>query len=233
MVTLSSGAAVQGRILVQRDYVSSSVKKVGQFVHLSEFFLSRRFNKKFLRCYPWLSIGFSFNFVERVGFRIECREPLDQEDEILIFEIFTNGAISPRFALHEATLILISKFSAIANVTFPIDYYVDSNRRSFRKEFSIFFLNKKDVRHYERFGRILYSIFDIGFSIFQEPLGLDLRNLALSKERYSEFQNLGFQTLEQLLERLISDFYSFPYFLERQRQRAFFRLGISSLLDFL
>ena len=38
LVTLSSGAAVQGRILVQRDYVSSSVKKVGQFVHLSEFF---------------------------------------------------------------------------------------------------------------------------------------------------------------------------------------------------
>jgi hypothetical protein len=36
-----------------------------------------------------------------------------------------------------------------------------------------------------------------------------------------------------LLERLVSDFYSFPYFLEQQRQQAFFRLGISSLLNLL
>jgi DNA-directed RNA polymerase alpha subunit len=212
--------------------VSSSAKKVGQPVHLSDFFSSKRFNEKFPRRYPWLSIGFPSNSVERVGFRVECVDPSDQEDEIFFFEILTNGAISPRSALHEAALVLIRKFSAIANVTLPIDYCLDSDRKSFRKEFSSFF-DKKDVRHYERPGQTLYSIFDTGFSAFQEPLGLDLRNLTLSKERYSEFQNLGFQTLGQLLERLASDFYSFPYSLERQRRQAFFRLGISSLFDFL
>jgi DNA-directed RNA polymerase subunit alpha len=38
LVTLSAGSVVQGRILVRRDYVSSSAKKVGQPVHLSDFF---------------------------------------------------------------------------------------------------------------------------------------------------------------------------------------------------
>jgi DNA-directed RNA polymerase alpha subunit len=232
LVTLSSGSILQGRILIRKDCISGSAKKVGQPVHLEEFSSFKRFNEKLLEPYSWLSVGFPPKSVERVGFRIECLESLDQKNETLIFEILTNRTISPRFALHEAALILTSKFSAIANVTSTTDYYVNASRKALRKKFS-FLSNGKDECYHKRSGQTLYSIFDTSFSSFQEPVRIDLRNLDLSKERYSEFRNLGFQTLRQLLERLVSDFYSFPYSLEQQRRQAFFRLGIFSLFDFL
>jgi DNA-directed RNA polymerase subunit alpha len=224
--TLSPGSILQGQLLIQKDYILNSVKKkVGQPVHLGDFLPSNCFNKKFLRYSSWFSVGFSPNSVERVGFRIECIESSSQKDEILIFEILTNGSISPRFAIYEAALVLTCKFSAIANVTLPIDSRVNVDRETFRKKFS-FSSTRLSIRRNKRFGQTLYSIFDIGFSDFQEPFGIDLGNLSLCKESYSEFRNLGFQTIGQLLERLSSDFYSFPYFLKRQRQQAFFRLGI-------
>jgi hypothetical protein len=64
---------------------------VGQPVYLEEFFSSKCFNKKFPTRYPWFSVGFSLNSVERVGFRIERIEFSDQKNEILIFEILING----------------------------------------------------------------------------------------------------------------------------------------------
>ena len=230
--TLSPGAILKGRFLIQKDCGPNLVKKVGQFVQLSKFFSSKYFNKKFPKYYPWLSLGFSLRSVERSGFRIECIEFSNKKNEVLIFEIFTNGTISPRYALYEATLILTYKFSIIVNVIVTKKRYININQANFRKKFS-FFLNKKDVKNQKRFKQTFYSIFDIGFSYFQEPFGIDLENLTLSKARYYEFQNLGFQTLGQLLERLTSDFYSLPYPLEKQRQQAFFRLGIFSLFNFL
>jgi DNA-directed RNA polymerase alpha subunit len=196
---------------------------VGQPIHLEEFFSSKHFNKKFPTFYPWFSVGFSLSSVERVGFRIERIEFSDQKNEILIFEILTNGSISPRCALHEAALILTCEFSAIANVTLPTKHYTDVDPRNFCKKFSSF-SNERVMLPNRRFGQTLYSIFDVGLSRFQEPFGLDVGNLTLRKESYSEFQDLGFQTLGHLLERLASDFYSFPYLLEQQRRQAFSRL---------
>jgi small subunit ribosomal protein S9 len=230
--TLSLGSILRGRVLLQKNCVLNSAKKVGQPVYLSEFSSPTHLNEKFQRPYPWLSVGFPPNVVERVGFRIECRESSIQENEVLIFEILTSGSISPRRALHEAALVLTCKFSAIANVTFPPKDSTDVSQKFFYKKFSSF-SRKSTVQNQKGFGKTLYSIFDIGFSTFQESFGLDLGNLTLNKERYSEFRTLGFQTLGQLLERLCSDFYSFPYLLEKQRRQAFFRLGISSPPNFL
>jgi DNA-directed RNA polymerase alpha subunit len=226
--TLSSGSVLRGRILIQKNCVSNSAKKVGQPIRLSDFSPSKHSNEKFWGHYPWLSIGFPPLVVERVGFRIECIGSSNQENEVLIFEILTNGVLSPRSALHEAALVLVYKFSAVANVTLPPRYHTDANQKRFHKKFS-FFSDKTEIKRDKRFGKTLYSIFDIGFSNFQEPFGLDLGNLSLDKERYSEFRTLGFYTLGQLLDRLSSDFYSFPYLLEQKRQQAFSRLGISSL----
>jgi DNA-directed RNA polymerase alpha subunit len=230
--TLSSGFVLSGRVLIQKNCILNSAKKVGQPIQLSDFSLSERYNKKSRDYYPWLSTGFSTNIVERVGFRIEHIRSSSPEDEVLIFEILTNGAISPRFALHEAALILTCKFSAISNVTLPQENYPDVGRKNFRKKFSSF-SEKSGFRHQKRLGKTFYSVFSSGFSSFQDSSGLDLGNLLLSKERYFEFRALGFQTLGQLLERLSSDFYSFPYTLEKQRWQAFFRLGISSPPNFL
>jgi hypothetical protein len=132
--------------------------------------------------------------------------------------------------LHEAALILTCEFSAIANVTLPTKHHVTIDPKNFHKKFPS---SSNDILLDKRFGQTLYSIFDVSLASFQEPFGLDLGNLTLRKESYSEFQDLGFQTLGHLLERLASDFYSFPYLLEQQRQQAFFRLGISSPLNLL
>jgi DNA-directed RNA polymerase alpha subunit len=225
--TLSSGSILSGRILLQKNCVLNSAKKVGQPIRSGDFSSPECLNKKSWGNYPWLSTGFSTSCVERVGFRIEYAISASPEDEVLIFEILTNGSISPRFALHEAALVLTCKFSAIANVALPISRFVNINRKSFRKKFSSF-SKKPGLQREKHFGKTLYSVFTSGFLDFQESFSLDLGNLLLSKERYLEFRTLGFQTLGQLLERLSSDFYSFPYALEKQRRQSFFRLGIFS-----
>jgi DNA-directed RNA polymerase alpha subunit len=225
--TLSSGSVLSGRILLQKNCVLNSAKKVGQPIQLSTFSSSECFNKKSWENYPWLSTGFSTSSVERVGFRIEYIRSSIPEDEVLIFEVLTNGSISPRFALYEAALALTCKFSAIANVALPLKHCININQKSFRKKFSSF-SKKTGLQHKKHIGKTLYSVFNSGFLDFQESFSLDLGNLLLSKERYFEFRTLGFQTLGQLLERLSSDFYLFPYTLERQRWQAFFRLGIFS-----
>ena len=223
---------MSGRILLQKNCVLNSSKKVGQSIQLSNFFSSECLNKIFWGKYPWLSTGFSISSVERVGFRIEYIRSSIPEDEVLIFEILTNGSISPRFVLHEAALALTCKFSAIANVALSSKSYININQKNFCKKLS-FFSKKTGLQCKKHIGKTFYSVFNFDFLDFQESFSLDLENLLFSKERYFEFRILGFQTSGQLLERLLSDFYLFPYTLEQQRWQAFFRLGIFSLFNFL
>ena len=226
LATLAPGSVLRGQFLIQKDYVSNFVKKVGQLVSLGEFIPSRRFCKYLLQDDGpfWLSLGFFSSPAKRVGFRVECMESSNQKNEILIFEMLTNGIISPRDALYEAALVLVCKFSAIANIILPF-YHVKYSTNWTRKSFCENFFSKIVLNH-EISEQSFYSVFDVGFSFSRKPFSLDLRNLSMNKEGYNEFRNLGFQTLGQLLKRLLSDFYSLPYLLEKQRRQAFFRLGI-------
>lgn len=126
---------------------------------------------------------------------------------------------------------MIQKFSAIASVTLPFSQIVHyPNQRHSRKKFSssLFTKNPTGLEISKSTSHYLYGDNSISF---QNPVGLDLENLNLDKKRYSEFQNLGFRTSNQLLERLSSNFYLLPYSLRKQRRQAFFRLGI--LVNFL
>jgi DNA-directed RNA polymerase alpha subunit len=214
--------------LIQTNFVSNSARKRDQFFHFGESSWSKHFGVEKYSKYPWLSLGCPSGPVERVGFRIELMESWDQKTEVLIFEILTTGRISPRHALHEAALGLVYKFSAIANVTLPsspTQYYIKT--KSFRKKFSSC-SEFKEIYNQRIFGEsFFHRLLNAGLSHYQKPFGFELRNLDLSKERYREFQNLGFQTLGQLLERLTSDFYSFPYCLEKKRHQALRSFGIS------
>jgi len=180
--------------------------------------------------YPWLSLGFPTRSVERVGFRIESRGPLDQQNEILIFEILTNGRISPRQAIRESALMLVHKFTAVANLRLPVSrkfQFSKINRKKYQQEGSSF-INSKPVIYIlnrEVHKQNHYDFFNSGFSCFREPLGLDLGNLDLTKERYEELRELGFQTLGQLLERLAFESSIFSSLLKKQRLQALFRLG--------
>jgi DNA-directed RNA polymerase alpha subunit len=175
-----------------------------------------------------LSLGFPNGPVERVGFRVESVDTFSQENEVLIFEVLTNGSLSPNQALNQAALTLVRKFSAIAHVTlsfYPVNSFIDMK---FRKNFLSHKHTEQNLEVSEQTS--FRRLFDTGFPTI---LNLDLGNLNLSKERYSDFQGFGFQSLGQLLERLESNVYIFPYSLKKRRQESLIYFGISPYSIFL
>jgi small subunit ribosomal protein S9 len=106
-----------------------------------------------------------------------------------------------------------------------------SKKKGTRKRF--FSLLSRQFEKKESFltlDKSFYNFYNIGFSRFCEPLGLDLRNLDLTKERYRELRGLGFQTIGQILERLAFETNIFSPLLKKQRQIALFRFGLFPFL---
>jgi small subunit ribosomal protein S9 len=240
LVTLGPGSILRGRLLVQKTYGIDLFPKIGQPFCFKDSWKTRVANFLNERSdrYPWLSLGFPIGSVERVSFRIESVGPLSQQNEILIFEILTNGRISPRQAIRESSLLLVHKFIAIANLRLPVTRKIHSStekKEKFRKSVSSFVNLKLKYNSIgqEAIGQTRYDFFDSGFSCFQEPLGLDLGNLDLTKERYGELRELGLQTLGQLLERLAFESHIFSSLLKKQSLLALFRLGFFPSLYFM
>jgi small subunit ribosomal protein S9 len=242
LVTLSPGAIVRGHLLIKKSEALDSYTKIDRTVRFGEpwsgEFLSgtipivKELQKSSIS--PWLSLGFQPRTTERVGFRIEPIGPLNQKREILIFEILTNGRVSPRQALRESSLLLANKFLDVVQRTIPNSRNMRSlniEKKATRKRF-FFFLNKYFIQDKQALSseENFYSLCNIGFSHFCEPIGLDLRNLDLAKERYRELRNLGFQTLGQLLERIAFEENIFSPLLKKQRQLALFQLGLFPFL---
>ena len=210
LVTLAPGSSLRGRLMVQKKYSLGSIQNYSQALLLG------RPCSKFLKVESWLSIGFTATPVQRIGFRIESRGRyyLEQPTELLIFEIFTNGGISPRQALRESALLLVYKFSSIANVFLPLPF-LGHNHLSFQIN-----NNSLSMRPTKRLLSIQGTFFEI-----RDPLNLDLGNLDLNKDRYKDFRIQGFQTLGDLLARFASEPPSFSPLLKKQRHKALFRLG--------
>lgn len=229
LVTLAPGAILRGRLLIHKYQCFGSIDKYIKPLRFGEGRSS--LDLKIKKTYPWLSLGSSSSPVKRVGFRIESIDSLNQKNEILIFEILTNGSISPRQALREAAFLLVYKFSAIAYLMLflPNKIILPKSRKKIRFKH---FLKHKYLR--EKIlgrNRTFYDIFNVGFYQFWEPLGLDLGNIELSKERYFELQSRGFQTLGQVLERMTFETSTFSPFLKKQIQQSLFHLGFFPYLN--
>lgn len=242
LVSLSPGAILRGHLLICKNQTFDSPTKNDRTVCFGEPWSKESFRgtipivKKFQRSSisPWLNLGFQSRTIERVGFRIESIGPLSKKREILIFEILTNGRVSPRQALRESSLLLINKFLDVAQRTIPNsqnEIFLGIEKKATRKKF-FSFLDKHFVERQQILStkENFYNLCNIGFSHFYEPLGLDLRNLDLAKERYRELRSLGFQTLGQLLERLAFENSIFSPLLKKQRQLALFQLGLFPFL---
>jgi DNA-directed RNA polymerase subunit alpha len=117
LVTLSPGAIIRGRLIIKKGYPLNLRVDKKNLINLGKTFPVEE--EKIFSPYPWLSLGYQNSLMKRVGFRIESLEILSQQNEILIFEIFTNGRISPRQALREASFMLAYKFSSIAYIITP------------------------------------------------------------------------------------------------------------------
>jgi DNA-directed RNA polymerase alpha subunit len=244
LLTLSPGAILRGHFLIRKNLDSST--KRSKRTHLGEPWYIKP-EESFRRIYdpivkkfqkpvnfPWIRIGFQSRTIERVGFRIEHIGPWNQKREILIFEILANGRISPRQALRESSILLVNKFLDVAQRTIPMfrnTEYISTKRRTTRKRF-LFFLSNNFTQEKNVFTskQTFYNLNNIRFSRLCEPLGLDLRNLDLGKERYRELQSLGIITLGQLLERLTFEANIFSPLLQKQRRLSLFRLGLFPIL---
>jgi DNA-directed RNA polymerase alpha subunit len=193
---------------------------------------SAPFVKKFQKASmsQWMSLGFPSRMVERVSFYIESLGTLNYKREVLILEILTKGRISPRQAVREAALLLVNKFLNIARIRIPLYRtipYIIVKKKKFSKKRSQFKGRKlKSSTPILTSEQNLYNVCNMEFSHFREPLGLDLGNLDVNKERYSELLSLGFRTLGQLLERLTFESSTFSPFSRKQLQIALFRLGL-------
>ena len=121
IATLTPGSFLRGHLLIQKNTPNDrNILRLGE-PWVSSF---RCFNNRTdqFSSYPWLSLGFPSKPVERVRFRIEPMGPLHQQYEVVIFEILTNGSLSPRQALREAALLLVQKFSAITNIILSLPF---------------------------------------------------------------------------------------------------------------
>ena len=198
LMTLSTGAIVKGRILIQKNDALGFIPKIGEPLSLDTPWLCKK-NAVYINCkstYPWLSLGFPRNPVKRVGFRIEAIPSLHPQNEILVFEIVTNGRLSPRQAFLEASKCLVEKFSHIVYILISTKHNNCRQSFSYRKYTDNLFQNLQ-VRE-----RIFSEIIGIRLTCWEEPLRLDLGNLDLTRDRYKELHSFGIHTLGQLIERL-------------------------------
>lgn len=230
LMSLSPGAIVRGRLLVKKNLrLKQNSKDLVSLGKTSPFesAISKKNDSK-IPIFPWLRLGYPIRLVKRVGFRIESLEPINRQNEVLIIEVFTNGSISPREALNEASLLLTYKFSLITHLIIPT---LKKNQYLIGKKISRNYSSKTFQNKVKKLIKTKKNInfFTNGYSYFQEPFNLDLGNLDLSKERYHELQSFGLKTLGQLLERLAFESYCFSSNLKKQRQESLFNLGFFSL----
>lgn len=230
LVSLAPGSILRGRILVKKNLNSNLNSK-----NLFRFGKTLPFNnnnskKRISTTFPWIRLGYPSRLIKRVGFRIESIEPVSRKNEILILEILTNGGLSPRIALREASLRLTHKFSLISSLILPFL----QKTRYHSKTNKYLLINYSDKKFNEKFKKVLRlksfntkSFFN-SYSSIPKPFILDLGNLDLSKERYIELQNFGLKTIDQLLERLSFDSYCFSPILKKQRQESLFYIGFFS-----
>ena len=125
--------------------------------------------------------------VHRVNYIIEKEDLVNQPRDRLLFEIWTNGSIHPRQAIHEAALSLIKMFTVFERLI-HVDSYTYGKKRlkalspiksiSSTKLLSLLYKTKLDKK---------------------SLLGSDLSNLSLPLNTYTSLKRAGVHKLETLL----------------------------------
>jgi DNA-directed RNA polymerase alpha subunit len=226
VTTVSSGAILRGRRLLQKGYGWSPFGTRSLQVYHRKRKLPRYHAytpKSSAPIYPWLSIGFPIRPVERVGFRIEPIISSALSIEILVLDVRTIGSSSPLRVVRDAAVALTYKFARLANITKPLASYNQYLRGTNQKRY---YPHEKSEIRIKTWKKTFYSLFETSFSRLREPLRLDLINLDLTKESYLELTNMGFVTIGHVLESLVFESDSFSTSLKEESQRAFFQLGL-------
>lgn len=167
----------------------------------------------------WLPVTLTNGPVQRVGFRIEERGPLDPGGELVIFEISTNGVLSPQQALRQAAERLVRLFVGILGVE------IQAPRNTPASFGSLSSANPLPTGKSD-----LGSLSLQGYRRLAEPLGLDLGNLDLSFETYQYFRSQGILTRGELLNAVTTG--ALPTQPMKEAKQSLIRFGLLSFLLF-
>lgn len=187
---LAPGAVLRGRILLTSGLPSKDLEEEAVLLPSGG---------------PWLPVGEKQGPVRRAGFRIEDAGPFDQSGEILVFEITTDGSLSPRQALRQAAEQLVSLFSGIVGLSLKTGptSLVSFSEEQETKEFASLRLQTEEPRETKRAAKPnLREQILTGYQNYAKPLGLDLGNLDLSFSTYQALRAQGVLTLGDLVRRL-------------------------------
>ena len=125
IATLSTGGLLVVKFLIVRGNKSSVYKKdnsliKAQHIQKAKAFYTKRSKKEFKSeiCFRnIIPLDFMFNPIHRVNFLVESDDLSNKPRERLILEVWTNGSIHPRQAIHEAALYLIDLFSVFRKMS--------------------------------------------------------------------------------------------------------------------
>lgn len=133
IATLSTGGLLVVKFLIVRGNKSQVYKKdntliKAQHIQKAKAFYTKRSKKEFKSeiCFRnIIPLDFMFNPIHRVNFLVESDDLSNKPRERLILEVWTNGSIHPRQAIHEAALYLIDLFSVFRKMS-HLDSYSSS-----------------------------------------------------------------------------------------------------------
>lgn len=208
LANLAPGAFLRGRILIERRNGQEPAKPTDG---------------------NWLFVKTRTGPIRRAGFRIEDVGPLDQAGERVVFEISTNGTLSPNQALRQAAERLVRLFLGIVGLDtvperFPVQPTIFTKPASLSKGAPFLISSGSEKTR----GVAAFQ----GYRRYAEPLGLDLGNLDLSFSTYQYFRSQGVATRGELLDFLANES-TLPSSHAEEAQEALRRFGLVSFLSFL
>merc|ERR1712151_306591 len=135
LTTISPGRTMRGHVLIKKNNILTLNRKAGRPFRFDEIWrIKNKFSHRFTN-YPWLRTGFPNTLIERVRFRIESIQSINDKKERLVLEIVTNGSVSPRNALKESIVSLIRKLARIEERIQDITKPLKFKKRKVKKGF--------------------------------------------------------------------------------------------------
>ena len=151
--------------------------------------------------YPvtFFSIDTSFDPIKKVNYLIEIDEDFDFKKEKILFEIWTNGSLHPRMALHQAAQKLVQLFSAFQeNHFFEIlsthSFQISQNLLTKVKNRDV---KSSNAGRSSKAAGILKSLHN---NEFKKYWSLDIGNLNLSLPVYVQLKKMNVHTLHDLFQ---------------------------------
>lgn len=137
--------------------------------------------------------------VRRVGFRIEDTGPLDTVGERAIFEILTDGTLSPAQALRQAAERLVRLF--IGRIGVSLQEAPQTQELRWKTNSTPIGIVETSTPTRVETNVEVWSLALEGYKRRADPLGLDLGNLDLSFQTYQKLVRAGIKTVGTLVDR--------------------------------